>query len=58
MEKKVKQKDEIDRSARSLLKYAGALKDVDWKSRERNVKEYRDLFNKRIEKAMNRYLNN
>ena len=52
MEKKVKQKSKIDRSAKSLLKYAGALKEVDWKSRERDMKEYRDLFNKKVLKII------
>ena len=47
-----KNNDKKDRSARSLLKYAGALKDVDWKSRERDMKEYRDLFNKKVLKII------
>ena len=43
-----KKDDKTNRSGRSLLRYAGVLKDVDWRSREKEMKEYRDLFNKKV----------
>lgn len=34
---------------RSLMGFFGALKDLDWESKERDMKSLRDSFNKRIQ---------
>ena len=38
-------------NTKSLLRFAGVLKDVDWDEREKRMKEFRDSFNKRIKKT-------
>ncbi len=38
-------------SAKSLLRFAGILKDVDWTEREKRMKEFRASFNKRIKET-------
>ena len=40
-------------SAKSLLRFAGVLKDVDWSEREKQMKKLRDDFDKRIEETTN-----
>ncbi len=35
-------------NGKALLRFAGILKDVDWDEREKNMKEFRDSFEKRI----------
>ncbi len=37
-----------NKSGKSLLKYAGELKNVDWQEREKNLKEFKNIFNKKI----------
>ncbi|MBI2507439.1 antitoxin VapB family protein [Candidatus Woesearchaeota archaeon] len=41
-------------SAKSLLKFAGALKDlnIDWEEKERRMNKFRKDFDKRIEKTI------
>ena len=41
-------------SAKSLLRFAGALKNPDWEEKEKRMKEFRDSFNKRIEEKEKR----
>ena len=38
-------------TGKSLLKFAGVLKDVDWDKREKRMKEFRKSFNRRMEKT-------
>ena len=38
-------------TGKSLLKFAGVLKNVDWSEREKRMKEFRKNFNKRMEKT-------
>lgn len=38
-------------SAKSLLRFAGVLKDVDWNEREKRMKEFRASFNKRMKET-------
>jgi len=38
-------------TGKSLLKFAGILKDINWGKRERRMKEFRKSFNKRMEKT-------
>ena len=38
-------------SAKSLLRFAGVLKDIDWEEREKRMKEFRASFNKRIKET-------
>ena len=38
-------------SAKSLLRFAGVLKDIDWKKREKMMKGFRESFNKRMEET-------
>ncbi len=37
-----------DVSGKSLLRFAGVLKDVNWEEREKEMKEFRKSFNKRV----------
>ncbi len=39
------------RSAKSLLRFAGALKDIDWEERGRRMKDFRKSFNERLLKG-------
>ncbi|MBS3153516.1 antitoxin VapB family protein [Candidatus Woesearchaeota archaeon] len=39
------------RSAKSLLRFAGALKDIDWEERGRRMKDFRKSFNERLLKV-------
>ena len=51
-----KEKDKvIDRSGKSLLKYAGVLKnlDIDWDFKEKRMHELRESFNKRLRRRFN-----
>ena len=41
-------------SAKSLLRFAGALKNLDWEEKEKRMKEFRNSFNKRIEETAKR----
>ena len=38
-------------SAKSLLRFAGALKNLDWEEKEKRMKEFRNSFNKRVEET-------
>ena len=38
-------------SAKSLLRVAGVLNDVDWNEREKRMKEFRASFNKRMKET-------
>ena len=38
-------------TGKDLLKFAGILKNVDWAEKEKNKKEFREEFNKRVEKV-------
>ena len=38
-------------STKSLLRFAGVLKDIDWKEKEKRMKEFRESFNKRMEET-------
>ncbi len=38
-------------SAKSLLRFAGVLKNVDWNKKEKAMKEFRKSFNKRMEET-------
>lgn len=38
-------------SAKSLLRFAGALKNLNWDEKEKRMKEFRHSFNKRIEET-------
>lgn len=38
-------------SAKSLLRFAGALKNLNWDEKEKRMKEFRQSFNKRIEET-------
>ncbi len=39
-------------SKEAVLKFFGVLKDIDWKSREKRMKELRKSFNKRLTERM------
>ncbi|MBI2108147.1 hypothetical protein HYT54_03405 [Candidatus Woesearchaeota archaeon] len=41
-------------SAKSLLRFAGALKNLDWDEKEKRMKEFRNSFNKRVEETAKR----
>ena len=38
-------------SVKSLLRFAGVLKNMDWDDKEKRIKEFRHSFNKRIEET-------
>ena len=48
-----KENNEEKGTAKSLLRFAGALKDadIDWVEKEKRMKEFRHSFNKRIEET-------
>ena len=47
-----KNEEKKDRSGKSLLRFADKLKEVDWDIREKEMKEYRNLFNKKVLRIM------
>lgn len=49
-----KERSNALRSGKALLKYAGALKNlnIDWKAKEKRMKEFRDSFNRRIKETV------
>ena len=47
----IKNKESDKGTGKSLLKFAGVLKDVNWDEREKRMKEFREDINKRMEKT-------
>lgn len=45
-----KEKDSEKGSAKSLLRFSGILKDVDWEAMEKRMKDFRKEFEKRLVK--------